>query len=220
MTRAVLVERIDALLPQTQCTRCGFDGCRPYAQAIADGQASINRCPPGGQSGVDALAELLGQPGLPLDVDYGEHHPLALAVIDESHCIGCTLCIQACPVDAIVGANKRMHTVLADQCTGCELCLPPCPVDCIRMVPAGHEWTAQHAQRARQHYAQRKARLARQHSAHAEKTGLAAKNLINKAPLAQAALAAQLDAQAKQAVIADALARARARRQQAQAQPT
>jgi len=217
----MLVERIDALLPQTQCTRCGFDGCRPYAQAIADGQASINRCPPGGQAGIAALAELLNQPSLPLDTACGEHQPLALAVIDESHCIGCTLCIQACPVDAIVGANKRMHTVLKEQCTGCELCLPPCPVDCIRMVPAGHEWTAQHARRARQHYQQRNARLARQHSAQAEKAGLAVKNLINKAPLAQVA---QGDAQDKQAVIADALERARARRrqtqQQAQAQPT
>jgi len=213
MTGAMLVDRIDALLPQTQCTRCGFDGCRPYAQAIADNQAPINRCPPGGQAGVDALAALLKQASLPLDVNYGQYQPLALAVITEAHCIGCTLCIQACPVDAIVGANKRMHTVIADQCTGCELCLPPCPVDCITMTPADYEWTPQHAQRARQHYEQRKARLARQHSAHAGKTGLAARNLI--APLAQAA---QLDAQGKQAIIAAALARARMRRQQTQQQ--
>jgi len=203
----MLVDDIDALLPQTQCTRCGFDGCRPYAQAIADGQAPINRCPPGGQAGIAALAALLNQPSLLLDPACGEHQPPTRAVIDEVHCIGCTLCIQACPVDAIVGANKRMHTVIADQCTGCELCIQPCPVDCIQMVPAGHEWTPQHAQRARQHHAQRNRRLAYQH---AEKTGLAARNLVNKASLSQAA---QWDAQSKQAVIDDALARARARRQ-------
>jgi len=206
----MLVDRIDALLPQTQCTRCGYNGCRPYAQAIAAGQAPINRCPPGGQAGADALAALLNQPRLLLDATCGEHQPLARAVIDESHCIGCTLCIQACPVDAIVGANKHMHTVLADRCTGCELCIPPCPVDCIAMVPAGLNWTSQHAQRAREHYRQRNARLARQRAAQAEDAALAARHSINKARLSRAA---QLDAQGKQAIIADALARARARRQ-------
>ncbi len=204
-----LADRIDALLPQTQCTRCGYDGCRPYAQAVADGQADINRCPPGGEDGILALATLLGRAPLPLDPECGEHQPLALAVIDEAHCIGCTLCIQACPVDAIVGANKHMHTVLPDLCTGCELCVPPCPVDCIRMVPAPHAWTAEHAVQARQRYQQRQARVSRRH---AEQTGLAARNLANKASLSQAA---QLDDQGKQAIIADALARARARRQAA-----
>src|SRR5699024_1658024 len=126
-----------ALLPQTQCTQCGYDGCRPYAQAIADGQAAINRCPPGGQAGVEKLAALLGQPVIPLDTERGLPGPLQVAVIDEAHCIGCTLCIQACPVDAIVGANKLMHTVLPDVCTGCELCVAPCPVDCIDMRDAG-----------------------------------------------------------------------------------
>jgi len=127
-----LVEKIDAILPQTQCGQCGFPGCKPYAEAIAKGEADINRCPPGGEEGVRRLAELLGVEPKPL----GEgltHKPKSVAVIDESLCIGCTLCIQACPVDAIVGAAKQMHTVVPELCTGCELCVQPCPVDCIHM---------------------------------------------------------------------------------------
>ena len=129
-----LTEQINAVLPQTQCAQCGYPGCRPYAQAIADGQADINQCPPGGEEGVRALAELLGVAPKPLDTSHGEHKPPILAVIDEQRCIGCTLCIQACPVDAIIGAPKLMHTVIESECTGCELCLPPCPVDCIDLV--------------------------------------------------------------------------------------
>ncbi|MBA8885908.1 electron transport complex protein RnfB [Dokdonella fugitiva] len=132
---ALLAARIDALLPQTQCTRCGFPTCRAYADAIATGEADIDRCPPGGADGVVALANLLGIAAKPLDPAYGVEAPPIVAVIDEDVCIGCTKCIQACPVDAIVGAAKRMHTVIADECTGCELCLPPCPVDCIALVP-------------------------------------------------------------------------------------
>ena len=128
--------RIDRLLPQTQCAQCGYPGCRPYADAIASGDADINQCPPGGEAGVAALAELLGRPVIPLNPDFGEVKPPLLAVIREDECIGCTLCIKACPVDAIVGAAKLMHTVIADHCTGCELCLPPCPVDCIDLVAA------------------------------------------------------------------------------------
>jgi electron transport complex protein RnfB len=136
MSASELVDRIDALLPQTQCTRCGYPACRPYAEAIAGGEAEINRCPPGGAAGIVALAQLLARAALPLDPDCGEEAPLRLAYIREDECIGCVKCIQACPVDAIVGASKRMHTVIADRCTGCELCLPPCPVDCIELRPA------------------------------------------------------------------------------------
>lgn len=132
-----LAARIDRLLPQTQCGQCGYAGCRPYADAIAQGTAEINQCPPGGAAGIRALADLLQRPRLPLNPANGIEKPKALAVIDEATCIGCTKCIQACPVDAIVGAPKLMHTVIAELCTGCELCLPPCPVDCIDMLVAG-----------------------------------------------------------------------------------
>ncbi|MGH8192353.1 MAG: RnfABCDGE type electron transport complex subunit B [Rhodanobacteraceae bacterium] len=128
------VERIDAALPQTQCRRCGYPACRPYAEAIARGEAAINRCPPGGAGGVRVLAKITGQREQPLDPECGSEAPPCVAWIDETACIGCTKCIQACPVDAIVGASRLMHSVIADRCTGCELCLPPCPVDCIAMV--------------------------------------------------------------------------------------
>ena len=127
-----IADQIDALLPQTQCGQCSYPGCRPYAEAIAAGEADINRCPPGGEPTVLALADLLGRDPKPLEAETREK---AVAVIDEQTCIGCTLCIQACPVDAIVGAAKQMHTVIEEECTGCELCLEPCPVDCIFMVP-------------------------------------------------------------------------------------
>jgi electron transport complex protein RnfB len=130
-----LVEKIDAILPQTQCGQCGYPGCRPYAQAIAKGEAEINCCPPGGEEGIRKLADLLGREFKELSAEHGVEKPKSVAFIDEQTCIGCTLCIQACPVDAIVGAAKQMHTIVAEQCTGCELCLAPCPVDCISMVP-------------------------------------------------------------------------------------
>ncbi len=130
-----LVEKIDAILPQTQCGQCGFPGCRPYAEAIARGEADINQCPPGGEEGVKKLAELLGVEAKPLDETHGVTKPKSVAYIDEALCIGCTLCIQACPVDAILGAAKQMHTIIASECTGCELCVAPCPVNCISMVP-------------------------------------------------------------------------------------
>jgi electron transport complex protein RnfB len=127
-----LAEKIDRLLPQTQCTKCGYEGCRPYAEAMARGEAEINQCPPGGDEGIRHLAQLLGKSVLPLNPANGAAQTTRLtAVIDEAVCIGCTLCIQACPVDAIVGANQLMHTVITAECTGCDLCLPPCPVDCI-----------------------------------------------------------------------------------------
>lgn len=127
-----LVDQIDAVLPQTQCGQCGYPGCKPYATAIAAGEADINQCPPGGEDGVKKLAELLGVEPKPLNA---EPRPKAVAVIDENTCIGCTLCIQACPVDAILGSAKHMHTIISSECTGCELCLAPCPVDCISMQP-------------------------------------------------------------------------------------
>lgn len=128
-----LAQRIDELLPQTQCAQCGYPGCRPYADAIAAGEAPINRCAPGGELLIRALAELLGRQPLPLDPACGEYHGERVAVIDEARCIGCRRCIEACPVDAIIGAHRHLHTVLQSLCTGCELCLPPCPVDCIDM---------------------------------------------------------------------------------------
>ncbi len=130
-----LVDQIDAILPQTQCGQCGYPGCRPYATAIAAGEADINRCPPGGETTIVALADLLGREPIPLSEEVGEEKEKMVAVIDEDICIGCTLCIQACPVDAILGAAKQMHTVIEPECTGCELCVEPCPVDAIDMVP-------------------------------------------------------------------------------------
>lgn len=137
MHETVTIDRIDACLPQTQCTQCGYPRCRAYAEALADGTAGIDQCPPGGDVTIQALATLLHLPPRPLNPRYGAHKPRARAVIDETLCIGCRKCIDACPVDAIVGARKLMHTVIANECTGCELCLPPCPVDCIAMAPAG-----------------------------------------------------------------------------------
>lgn len=130
-----LIARIDAILPQTQCGQCSYPGCKPYATAIARGEADINQCPPGGDAGVRALADLLGVEYKPLNAEHGVPKPKAVAIIEESLCIGCTLCIQACPVDAILGAAKQMHTVIESECTGCELCVAPCPVDCITMEP-------------------------------------------------------------------------------------
>jgi len=157
-----LATRIDALLPQTQCEQCGYHGCRPYAEAIARGEARINQCPPGGEAGIEKLASLLQRPVLPLDTTHGVEKPRTLARIIEADCIGCTKCIQACPVDAIVGASKLMHTVIADDCTGCELCVPACPVDCIELVLMPVEQIDQaHADASREHFQRRETRLAR-----------------------------------------------------------
>ncbi len=138
---AVFMDAIDAALPQTQCTRCGYPDCRRYAEAIARGEAPINQCPPGGQAGVERLAALTGQPVVALNPDNGIEGVRVLARIDENWCIGCTLCIKVCPTDAILGANKRMHTIIAEACTGCELCLPVCPVDCIELDNASGDAT-------------------------------------------------------------------------------
>jgi electron transport complex protein RnfB len=130
-----IADQINDLLPQTQCGQCGYPGCRPYAEAIANNGEAINKCPPGGEAGIQALAALLDVEAIPLDEEHGEEKVKAVAFIREDECIGCTKCIQACPVDAILGAPKQMHTVIASECTGCDLCVEPCPVDCIEMVP-------------------------------------------------------------------------------------
>jgi electron transport complex protein RnfB len=166
-----LAERIEDLLPQTQCTKCGYPACRPYADAIAAGEANYNQCPPGGAEGVARLAALLGKPDIPLDTTHGVERARPVAVIDENVCIGCTLCMQACPVDAIVGAAKQMHTVIAELCTGCDLCVPPCPVDCIAMVPVTgtrtgwDAWSQDEADAARTRHDRRMARLERERAA-------------------------------------------------------
>ena len=196
-----LRERIDALLPQTQCTRCGFEGCGPYAEAIADGRADINRCPPGGEAGIRALAALLSREAKPLDPDCGAERPRCVAFIDEPRCIGCTLCIQACPVDAIVGAPRQMHTVVAELCTGCDLCVAPCPVDCIAMLPASEPaWDPARAMAARSRFDARRARLDREA---AEREARLAQKAAERLALADPR---------KRAAIQAAIARARARR--------
>ncbi|MFK2854682.1 RnfABCDGE type electron transport complex subunit B [Dyella humi] len=163
-TMTTLADRIDALLPQTQCEQCGYHGCRPYAEAIANGEAEINQCPPGGSEGIAKLATLLGRAPLPLNPENGIEKPRTLARIVEADCIGCTKCIQVCPVDAIIGANKLMHTVIADDCTGCERCVPACPVDCILLepMPLAQANDPAHADAARMHFQRREARLAAQ----------------------------------------------------------
>ena len=213
----MLADRINNLLPQTQCTKCGYQGCMPYAQAIANDGAPINRCPPGGEEGIAQLAGLLDRPIIALDISCGEHLPLQVAVIDEQFCIGCTLCIQACPVDAILGANKFMHTVLTADCTGCDLCIAPCPVDCIEMVSATpmRAWSPEDAAQARARYEKRQSRIAEMtatniraeaiiESESGKIAELSTENQSTETPAAQS-----MD---KQAAIAQALARTRARR--------
>lgn len=199
------VRAIDALLPQTQCTRCGYQGCLPYAEAIASGQAEINQCPPGGQATIARLADLLGRAKMPLNPVHGSEQPRTVAYILEEHCIGCTKCLPACPVDAIVGAHKRMHTVIVAECTGCELCIAPCPVDCIVMVPDsaanGHPRgpiDAAEAAHFRARYAAHQARAAER--AQAQAARIEAKRL-------------DLKQQTGAHTLADAIARAKARRQ-------
>jgi electron transport complex protein RnfB len=206
--------RIHAALPQTQCTRCGYPDCAAYAQAIADGQAQINQCPPGGAEGVVRLASITGREPLPLNPDNGVEGPRTVAVIDEAWCIGCTLCIKACPTDAILGTNKRMHTVIEPYCTGCELCVPVCPVDCISLEnvtgerTGWHAWTQAQADEALQRYEWRKERLAREATEHEQRLEAKAREKLANLPQ----LTKGEDADRKRSAIEAALARARARR--------
>ncbi len=216
---ADLTERLNDALPQTQCTRCGYRDCRAYAGAMAEGSAGINQCPPGGADGIRRLAAITGQTARLLNPENGAEGPRALAVIDEAWCIGCTLCIKACPVDSIVGASKLMHTVVDPLCTGCELCIPVCPVDCISMVPVtGHRtgwqaWSAADATQAGERYAARTLRVSEELRENDER--LAAKAQAKLADLAShSRITDPAVLAAKQAVIAAALQRAKAREPQ------
>jgi len=210
-----LADRIDALLPQTQCTKCGHDGCRPYAEAIAAARADINQCPPGGATGIARLSQLTGRPVVPLNPVNGIEQPLRVAVIDERLCIGCTLCIQACPVDAIVGAARRMHSVIPDWCNGCDLCIAPCPMDCIAMVPVrpARVWSDDDAQQSRSRYEARRRRLAIQRQE--RERLLLRKALARLDELGQREDLAPDRIAHKQSVVRAAIERARARRQAA-----
>ena len=184
-----LIDAIDDVLPQTQCRQCGYDGCRNYAWAIAMGEAPINRCAPGGQKGIDALARVTGQEPLTLDPEYGHEVALEVSQINPDTCIGCRKCVAVCPTNAIVGAPKRLHGVITDWCTGCALCIVACPVDCIEMIPAPFEWTHERALAARRRYRQKLEREKRRQSERDEK------------------LNAQSAADKKKALLADILAR-------------
>lgn len=213
-----LFEQLHAALPQTQCTRCGYPDCAAYAKAMASAQADINQCPPGGAEGVARLAALTGRPARPLSPEHGTEGPRQVAFIDEAWCIGCTLCLKACPTDAIVGSNKQMHTVIESECTGCELCIPVCPVDCIELENASGTltgwaaWSEAQAQQALQRYQQRQTRTAREqaenearlrHEAEAKLKDMAAHSRLTDPAVLER----------KRALIEAALAKSRAQRQ-------
>lgn len=214
--RSTLADRLEDLLPQTQCTKCGYPSCRLYAEAMAEGSANYNQCPPGGAEGVARLAAALGNAIIPINPAHGAERERPVAVIDEAACIGCTLCIQACPVDAIAGAAKQMHTVIPELCTGCDLCVAPCPVDCIAMVPVtpGQSgwaaWSQAQADAARERYHARNARLKREKEENdarlAAKAAAKLKEVENTEALSEAERA---EKERKRAIIQAAMERAR-----------
>lgn len=229
LAAAAAVDAIDCALPQTQCTRCGYPDCRSYAQAIAAGSAPINRCPPGGAEGIARLAALTGAAVLPLDTTLGTEGPRLSAVIDEAHCIGCTLCLPACPVDSIVGAPKAMHTVMTALCTGCELCVPPCPVDCISMVnvtgtrTGWAAWSQDQADEARARYGFHQFRLQRDREERQSALEARTQTRSTAPALAPSTNAAAISpatadpaADRKRAIVEAAMARARAARRPAE----
>ena len=216
-----LADRLEDLLPQTQCTKCGYPDCRAYAVAMADGEAAHNQCPPGGVEGVRRLAQLLDLPVLALNPANGVERPRPVALIDESLCIGCTLCIQACPVDAIVGAAKQMHTVVPDLCTGCDLCVAPCPVDCIAMIDVTpgrtgwDAWSQQQADAARARHAARRIRLRREAEENDARLAAKAAAKLREIETQSAANPDELaEQQRKKAIIAAAIERARVKKEE------
>ena len=220
-----LADQIEDLLPQTQCTKCGYPACRPYAEAIADGSANYNQCPPGGVEGITRLAHLLGKPVIPLNPVNGIERPRPVAFIDESLCIGCTLCIQACPVDAIIGAAKQMHTILPSLCTGCDLCVAPCPVDCISMIGVTGDltgwdaWSQHQADAARERHDFHLLRLKREKEENDARLAAKAATKL-KAVMQEAAGTPEQQAEQarKKAIIEAAIERARIKKEQLEAQ--
>lgn len=221
-----LADRIEDLLPQTQCTKCGYPACRPYAEAIAEGLANYNQCPPGGAEGVARIAALLGKPVIPINPANGAERPRPVAFIDEALCIGCTLCIQACPVDAIVGAAKQMHTVVPALCTGCDLCVAPCPVDCIAMLEitpgktGWDAWSQEQADAARARHDSRSLRLQREKSENDARLAAKAAAKLKEVNAENANTPEQqAEKMRKRAIIEAAIERARLQKEQALEKP-
>jgi electron transport complex protein RnfB len=221
-----LFSRLYAALPQTQCTKCGFPDCQAYAKAMSQNEASHNQCPPGGAEGIVRLSDILGKKPLALNPANGVERPRPVAFIDPKACIGCTLCIQACPVDAIVGASKQMHVVIKDWCTGCDLCIPPCPVDCITMIPVTGDqtgwnaWSADEAKLAQKRYLSRQDRLIREESDNDQRLKRKAEKKLKALDVESATNNDQkIEIERKRAIIAAAMARAKTKQEEADQEP-